>query len=262
MTSRFKNVVKYTTAATTVALAAVFIWFIKQVEEESETYCNKGSGKTTVVCRAFDQITKKPLDSVQLIIRYGISMDRLVDTLLHQKENINYSFTVNENDCENYWIDISNRKYLHEVTFDDDSYGPLEKGRTNHITAWLTPATTVTLSLTRNRNNTASDTVQLYIIDKNPPLTDEEGMSDGRFSDYTHADFLDSDTTMVYLPSPYSYVDEGNTRTISIDHPFRSGTTYNVLWIRKDDLTIDTIATEFDATPFDTVQLQYAFPSR
>ncbi|HEY9049242.1 MAG TPA: hypothetical protein VIN08_25245 [Ohtaekwangia sp.] len=231
-----------------VGLGMIILIPLLLLWHETDDLCVKGSGPTTVHVKVYDKFTNKRIDSVQLAIRYGVSMDRIVDTLLYQPDRVSYQWTVPENDCDPYWIEVSNEHYW--VDLDDTTMNhEIQKGRVNEYIVHLKPATTVILSLTRDRSDKSTDTVYLYMKKGDQPYD--------RWSYFSLDDF--EDTSRAEYIASYVIHDVDGKRTISSDIPVESGVAYKVRWIRKEKNYIDTIYTDFKAIPFDTVTLKYEF---
>jgi hypothetical protein len=234
-----------------IAIVAVIVSFCIHAVNSFEDFCEEGSGLTTVNGKVLDFNTHQPIDSVQLTIRYGMSADRAVDTLLYQADGISYSFVIREDDCEPYWVEVYNKHYWHDAEFDSTMGDVLIKGGVSNFVAYLKPATTIKLTLERELKNTTPDTVFLYLS--------EPGQGFRRWSYFSLADFLEKDTAS-YISSYYDFEDSNGKRKITTyDNMESLNVDHQVQWIRKTDTYIDTVFTEFKSKPFDTVHLKYEF---
>jgi hypothetical protein len=238
-----------------IASIALLIFIMNALNEnESSDFCaEKGAGITPIHVKVFDYKTRKLIDSVQLQVRYGISADCIVDTLLFQGDGISYA-NLNTSDCEWYWLDVSNKYYycydIDDVIFEDTvRQGRIEKGKENHFVIYLKPATTIKLTLERELKNKLADTVFLYGLEEQV-----DGEPWGSFDAYDFSNELISD-----FPGMWQRTDENGIRRISKFFNIESGADRKIRWIRKEQEYMDTVFTEFKCLPFDTVRLNYVF---
>jgi len=221
----------------------IFLFLIDETD-----YCEHGSGPTSVHVKVFDKRTHTLIDSVRLAIRYGASMDYIVDTILYQQDGVSYRWTIPGNDCEPYWAEVFNKHYW--VDYEDTTANhSVKKGQANEFVTYLKPATTMNISLTRDRQDHQQDTVFLYIQKGNRAYE--------RWSYYSQDDFEEVDKS--YGIAPYAIRDSQGKRTISTDYSIESGVDYKVKWILKEKNYIDSLYSAFKATPFDTVVVAYEF---
>jgi hypothetical protein len=193
----------------------------------------QGFGKTSLKLRVLDLLTHKPIDSVRLTIRFGASADKLIDTLMKQKDGIEYNFVVPEMDnCEAYWFELSNRLYRNDIFSNDTTkHIGIEKGVINKRTLYLKPSTKVKVTVTNELKAFNGDTVFLYLDRKDKKEVDTWGY-------FTKRHFEETKTTADYLD-------------------VESGIDYRVTWIHKNNDLTDTTYREFHAEPFDTLSLNF-----
>jgi hypothetical protein len=237
----------------TLALISVFAYVAYQFED----YCEEGSGLTTIKIEVRDINTRQLIDSVELTVLYGASADEAVDTLVAQGNGVSYNFTIPE-DCEPYWLEVTNKYYWYEPLFIDTVnekidtvyQGALKKGELNEFVAYLKPASVIKLTLERELNNSHPDTVFLDLMKGDQILE--------RWGYYSKIDF--EEDTVYFMRSHYIMEDNNGRRKITVYFPIEADNTdLKIQWTRKDQEYIDTLFIEFKAVPFDTVQLSYEF---
>ncbi len=205
---------------------------LRRLDEEMAASCDPGFGKTTVKLRVLDLNSKKPIDSVQLAIRFGASGHKLVDTLLAQKDEIAYTFFIPEVDkCDDYWLEISNKRYWRQVYFGDmaPDYS-VRKGTVSTSTLYLNPAAKVKVRLEKSEQ-ILSDTVYLYFERKdNKEHHGWDYFACSRFR---------------------------NGRKAFQSFTLEGGVDYRAMWIQKSADGIDTTYSEFHTEPFGTLRLRF-----
>lgn len=215
-----------------------------------EEFCaDTNHGLTTFRGRVLDFYTHKPIDSVEIRIVYGISWDRYLDTTIVQGDSLHFALNIAD-DCEDFFFTLSNKHYW--VDFRNDSLNyktSVNKGGLNEFEINLRPATFFKLSVTRDTLNQASDTVLLQIRKK--------GEQWENWKDFSADNFRKPITDLFRIH--YSFSDSGTYRTTSTYYDFEGNTNYDVRWVRRDEVPLDTIYNRVQAKPFDTVQLHYDF---
>ncbi len=217
-------------AAISLILVLGFVNVYKQFKDFNESldqFCDKGFGETAFRLHIIDKNTHKPIDSVRIQLRYGASMDKRLDTTLIQNNGVNYNFFISEEDkCEPYWLEISNKLYWQSIHI------PIKKGTVNDTTVSITPATHIKVKLHSQLDSRASDTLFVYF---NNPETDVE-----EWDYFTATNFI-------------------KYKTIVRFYSLESNKQYKVMWIRKNNHSTDTTYSGFLTIPLDTLILKYEF---
>jgi hypothetical protein len=215
----------------------------------SDDLCTHGHGETTLNGRVLDFYTKKPIDSVQIRIVYGTSLDQLLDTLVKQNDSLSFAF-IAPNDCEPYFVTLSNKHYWTDRQNHPAYRVSIDKGVINNFQVSLKPATFFKLNVTRDTSDSTPDTVLLQIKKANK----EDWQTWGEISADNFSRLPSSD-----IQIPYDFLDSATQRTISTYYDLESNVNYDVRWTRSNVKHSDTIYSHFAAKPFDTVQLRYTF---
>ncbi|MBY0426344.1 MAG: hypothetical protein K2Q22_11955, partial [Cytophagales bacterium] len=202
-------------------LGFAYMYFEIRKFEKSDLQNDRGFGSTSIKLKVLDFESEKPIDSVRLTIRYGVSAERLVDTLLGQKDSIFYNFIVPEaDDYESYWVEVSNKLYWDELYFKDTSQNSvLLKGMMNEKTIFLKPSTKIKVTLSNKIKVLNRDTVYLFF--------ERKDKKDFQVWDYfTQENFK-------------------KRKTISAFYNLESGLDYKAMWIHKNVKSSDTLYHEF-----------------
>jgi hypothetical protein len=224
----------------TIFIVGLFYLFleIREFEEESERLCDHGHGDTTLKLRVLDFNTNQRIDSVRLIIRYGMSAEKLVETLLKQEDNIIYNFSVPEvDDCESYWFELSSDLYWGEIYLKDTSkHLGIKKGIVNEMTLYLKPSTKVKVTVVNDLKEFNGDTLFLYIDRK-----DNKGSYSWNY--FTEKNFEERKNAAEYFN-------------------LESDIDYRATWINKNNQLADTAYNDFHAKPFDTIKLYFTLKEK
>jgi 5-hydroxyisourate hydrolase-like protein (transthyretin family) len=219
---------KIIVAGISLILLLGFIYVYKQLKDFNESFnrfCDKGFGETPFRLHILDKNTQRPIDSVRIQLRYGASMDKRLDTTLIQNNGVTYNFFIpKEDECEPYWLEISNRLYWQSI------HVPIKKGALNDTTVSVTPATQIKVKLHSQLISKFSDTLFVYF--KAPDNTVEE------WDYFTAVDFRKYKTRVRF-------------------YSLKSNMHYKVMWVHKSAPSIDTTYSEFYTSPLDTLVLKY-----
>lgn len=218
-------------------------WLYLEVEEDTRKWnelCDphRGYGLTTLNFKVLDMDSNKPLDSVNLIIRYGASGDKLVDTLLRQMDAVQYTFSIPQTDeCEYYWAEVSHPQYYETLYQLNDTLRTLSlnNGNVNEGMVYLKPATQVKVRIYNRPTDFAADTLRLFVSHK-----EERDVIRDRFTEF---DFQER-TWAGYHSS------------------IESGHDYTVLWVYQHEGRSDTTWSKFYAAPFDTVKVSFTLKQK
>jgi hypothetical protein len=215
----------------------------------NDDFCDHGHGETVLKGRVLDFYTNKPIDSVQIEIVWNSSWDRFLDTLVRQHDSLSFSFNAPD-ECEPYFFTLSNKHYWTDVRNHPAYKVSVNKGAINNFEIRLKPATIFRINVTRDTLDSKPDTVLLQI--KKANTEDWKWWGEICADDFSHIPSSD-------IPAMYVFSDSGTQRTISTYYDIESSANYDVRWIRRNTVNLDTLYYHFTAKPFDTVQLQYRF---
>ena len=212
-------------------------WLYLEVEEDtrrSKELCDphRGWGLTTLNFKVLDKDSNKPLDSVRLVVRYGASGDRIVDTLLRQDGTLHYTFLIPQIDeCEYYWAEVSHPQYAEALYQLSDTLRTvsLKNGTVNEAMLYLKPATRIKVRL--YDKIPAGDTLRLFVSQN-----------------------IKDDMQIWYY---FTVLDFQQRRWTGFQTSLESGHTYKVTWVYQHADQSDTALSNFYAVPFDTLRLTY-----
>ena len=232
-----------------ILLVFIVVFTIRCSTKKSDDFCSHGYGQTTLSGRVLDFYTKKPIDSVEISIAWGASMDHYLDTLVKQNDSLSFVFNAPD-DCEPYFFTLSNKHYWTDLENHPAYKVSIDKGAFNSFEITLKPATIFKINISRDTLDSTPDTVLLQLKSVNTERWENWG-------EISADDFSRIPSSVIQ--TPYAFSDSGAHRTISTYYEIESNVNYDVLWTRSNTKPLDTLYYHFTAKPFDTVQLHYRF---